>query len=127
MFRKVKSRSNLRQRMLSDDDDVGDDESAVNSGISVVSTTKGTSISRKVKQQQQQHAEKVNKAEGNQELQAGVVTEEHHLLSFDNFEGDDITDFKIKRKDPNKHLDKLTKKPSCDKKLTMKLRSTELE
>ncbi|KAM3721618.1 PAX3- and PAX7-binding protein [Dirofilaria immitis] len=117
MFRKVKSRSNLRQRMLSDDDDVGDDESAVNSGISVVSTTKGTSISRKVKQQQQQHAEKVNKAEGNQELQAGVVTEEHHLLSFDNFEGDDITDFKIKRKDPNKHLDKLTKKAKLRQKV----------
>uniref|UniRef100_A0A0R3RWE4 t-SNARE coiled-coil homology domain-containing protein n=1 Tax=Elaeophora elaphi TaxID=1147741 RepID=A0A0R3RWE4_9BILA len=114
MFRKTKSRSNLRQRVLSDDDDDddggGNESGGVGSGISVVSTIKGTSVSRTTKQQQQQHAEKVNKAEGNQESQAGVVTEEHHLLSFDNFEGDDITDFKIKRKDPNKRLDKLTKR-----------------
>lgn len=90
MFRKTKTRSNLRQRVLSDDDDDhggGDGSGGVSSGTSVASTTKGTSNSRTVKQQQQQHAEKVNKAEGNQEPQAGVVTEEHHLLSFDNFEG----------------------------------------
>lgn len=90
MFRKTKTRSNLRQRVLSDDDDDddgGDEGNGVSSGISVASTVKGTSISGTVKQQQQQNAEKVNKAEGNQELQAGVVTEEHHLLSFDNFEG----------------------------------------
>uniref|UniRef100_A0AAF5Q259 GCF C-terminal domain-containing protein n=1 Tax=Wuchereria bancrofti TaxID=6293 RepID=A0AAF5Q259_WUCBA len=115
MFRKVKTRSNLRQRVLSDDDDNdgGDDGGGgVTSGTSVASTIKESSISRTVEQQQQQqqHAEKVNKAEGNQKPHAGVVTEEHHLLSFDNFEGDDITDFKIKRKDPNKRLDKLTKR-----------------
>ncbi|VDO25665.1 unnamed protein product [Onchocerca flexuosa] len=121
MFRKVKSRSNLRQRVLSDDDDhddgAGDGNGGVSSGTSIASTTKGTSISRMVKQQQQQQAEKVNKAEGNQELQAGVVTEEHHLLSFDNFEGDDIMDFKIKRKDPNKRLDRLTKRAKLRQKI----------
>ncbi|KAK6105407.1 GC-rich sequence DNA-binding factor-like family protein [Brugia pahangi] len=115
MFRKVKTRSNLRQRLLSDDDnnDSGDDgDGGVTSGTAVASTIKESLISRTVEQQQQQqqHAEKVNKAEGNQKPHAGVVTEEHHLLSFDNFEGDDITDFKIKRKDPNKRLDKLTKR-----------------
>lgn len=90
MFRKAKTRSNLRQRVLSDnedDDGGGDESSGIGSGTSVVGTIKGTSISEAVKQQQQQNAEKVNKAEGNQELQAGVVTDEYHLLSFDNFEG----------------------------------------
>ncbi|KAL3998109.1 SNARE domain family protein [Acanthocheilonema viteae] len=120
MFRKTKTRSNLRQRVLSDDDDDGgggSESGGAGSGISTASTIRGTSISGTVKQQQQQHAEKVNKAEENQELQAGVVTEEHHLLSFDNFEGDDITDFKIKRKDPNKRLDKLTKKAKLRQKM----------
>uniref|UniRef100_A0A915PNM6 t-SNARE coiled-coil homology domain-containing protein n=1 Tax=Setaria digitata TaxID=48799 RepID=A0A915PNM6_9BILA len=123
MFRKVKSRSNLRQRVLSDDDGDDDDggggdgSSGAVSGTSAAFANKGTSVSRTVKHQQQQHAEKVNKAEGNQEPQAGVVTEEHHLLSFDNFEGDDITDFKIKRKDPNKRLEKLSKRAKLRQKI----------
>uniref|UniRef100_A0A1I7VH53 GCFC domain-containing protein n=1 Tax=Loa loa TaxID=7209 RepID=A0A1I7VH53_LOALO len=124
MFRKVKNRSNLRQRVLSDDDDDddGDDgggggngSGGVSSGTSVVSTIKGISVSKTIKQQQ--HVEKVNKAEGNQEPQAGVLTEEHHLLSFDDFEGDDITDFKIKRKDPSKRLEKVTKRAKLRQKV----------
>ncbi|VDK71787.1 unnamed protein product [Litomosoides sigmodontis] len=120
MFRKAKTRSNLRQRVLSDnegDDSGGDESSVIDSGTSVVVAIKETSVTGAVKQQQQQNAEKVNKAEGNQELQAGVVTDEYHLLSFDNFEGDDITDFKIKRKDPNKRLDKLTKRAKLRQKV----------
>lgn len=87
MFRKVKTRSNLRQRVLSndDDDDGGNVTGILGSVTSEASTIKEASVNKTIKQQE--HAEKVNKAEGNQESQTGVVTEEHHLLSFDDFEG----------------------------------------
>ncbi|VDN01620.1 unnamed protein product [Thelazia callipaeda] len=118
MFRRVKSRNNLRHRLSSNIDDKEDESITCGSSGSVrmlsigasTAAIKQISVDRAIQQQKQQQAEKVNNAEGTQKPQAGVVTDEHHLLSFDNFEGDDISDFKIKRRGTKKRLEKLTKR-----------------
>uniref|UniRef100_F1KUT3 GC-rich sequence DNA-binding factor 1 n=1 Tax=Ascaris suum TaxID=6253 RepID=F1KUT3_ASCSU len=94
MFRKSKSRSNLRQRLRSIDEDESKDEKST--------PTNGISTTAK------EIPEKVINSEG---IESTVVnTKPNSLLSFDDVEGDDVTDFKLRKKDQNKRTEKLSKK-----------------
>ncbi|KHN84486.1 hypothetical protein Tcan_15545 [Toxocara canis] len=99
MFRKSKSKNNLRRRLRSDEED----EQLDNDDEKTASSQNGNSMSTK------EMPEKVIKS--SEEIAPSVVnTKPNSLLSFDDVEGDDVTDFKLRKKDQNKRIEKLTKK-----------------
>ncbi|VDK49875.1 unnamed protein product [Anisakis simplex] len=133
MFRKNKSRSNLRQRVCSDDENEKEDagNAATKNENKPKLSENGSASSHSLATANSDLAKKVTKPQAPPHSQSSaspntsttdtqLIPKANSLLSFNDLEGDDVMDFKLRKKDQNKRMEKLAKKAKS-------LRKKELE